>query len=63
MKTNTISINIYLNKLIQKLIANIIAREFNLVIETITMRIRCDIKRKKNRKSKFKSTLLQLKRK
>jgi len=58
MKTNTIFINIHLNKLIQKLIANMNARKLNLIIETTTTRIRRNIKREKNQKSKLKSTSL-----
>jgi len=39
VKTNTILIDVYLNKLIQKLITNINAKKLNLIIETTTIRI------------------------
>jgi len=63
VKTNTILINIYLRKLIQKSITNIDLRELNKII-TITMRrIRNNLILKRNRKLKLHKTSLQLKQK
>jgi len=54
-------INIYLEKLIQKLIAIINVQEFEKIINVAMLRIRNDLMSKKEQKLKLKITFLQLK--
>jgi len=56
-------INIYLEKLIQKLIAIINVQEFEKIINVAMLRIRNDLMSKKEQKLKLKITFLQLKKK
>jgi len=52
-------INIYLEKLIQKLIAIINVQEFEKIINVAMLRIRNDLMSKKEQKLKLKITFLQ----
>lgn len=63
IEINTTSINIHLSKLIQRSIFRLNAQESSKAIEVVTTQIRKNISFKKNRKSKLRSTSLQLKRK
>jgi len=54
IETNTISINIYLYKLIQKSITNINLQKSNKIITTTMCRIRNNLISRRNRKSKLR---------
>ena len=58
VETNTIPIDLHLDKLVQRSIINIDTRESGKVIETAIKRIRKDIKRRRGRRSKLRLTPL-----
>jgi len=61
IKTNTISINIYLRKLIQKSITNINLRKSNKVITTTMRRICNNLILNRNRKLKLRKNIFSIK--
>ncbi len=63
MKTNMTSIDIHLQKLIQRLITNMNSWKSDVVIKMTVRWIRNDLTLKRDRKSKLRKTSLQLKRK
>ena len=62
IKTNTISINIHLKKLIQRSMTNMNFRELKRIIDNAMKRIKRDVSSRRDRRSKLRVTLLQLKR-
>ncbi len=63
IKINTMSIDVYLSKLIQKLITNIKSRIANIVIAKTIQYICNNLISRRDRKSKLRKTFLQLKQK
>ena len=63
VKINVFFIDIYLEKLVQRLIIIMNARKFKKIIDATILRIRNELMSKRERKLRLKITLLQLKRK